>query len=161
MCLVYTRALARAVCTNSGSPLLLPARAPARARDPKPQRLTTASGRGTDTSHPSPHYRADVHKTAGMPHVPGPAQTAVLARFVCHCLSVSGLLRLGVQCLARARKTRKRTAQDSCIPHVHEKAQGKAHSLLFSFRSESFGCCCRSEVARNRIELSSCSGDTK
>ena len=45
--------------------------------------------------------------------------------------------------------------------HSHEKAQGKAHSLLFSFRSEAFGRCCRSGVARNRIELWFCSGDTK
>ena len=45
---------------------------------------------------------------AWTPYVLGPTQTSVLAGFVCNCLSVCGL-------------------QDSCIPHSHEKAQGKAH----------------------------------
>ena len=62
------------------------------------------------------------HKTARMPHVPGPAQTSVLARLVCNCLSVCGLLRLGAKCVAHARKTRDRASQDSCIQQSHEKA---------------------------------------
>ena len=70
--------------------------------------------------------------------------------------------RFRLQRLSRlSAKTRKRTSQDSCIPHSHEKAQGKAHPLLFSFLSESFSCCCRSGVARHRIELWFSFGDTK
>ena len=75
------------------------------------------------------------------------------AWFVIVCLFV-------VYCVL-ARNTRKRTSQDSCIPHSHEKAQGKAQSLLFSFLSGGSAGCCRSGVARNRIELWFCSGDTK
>ena len=83
-----------------------------------------------------------VHKTAGMPHVPGPAQTSVLARFVCNCLSVSGLLRLGVQCVAHARKTRKRTVaqhKTAAAFHIHMKKHKEKHirSFFLSARSRS------------------------
>ena len=89
-----------------------------------------------------------------------PPQTSVLARVVGHCLFVCGVLRFGAKCVAHARNTRKRTSQDSCIPHSHEKAQGKVHSLLFSFLSESFRRRCRNGVARQRIELWLSSGNT-
>ena len=57
--------------------------------------------------HDSAHHKTagfHVHKTAGMPHVPAPAQTSALARFVCDCLSVCGLLRLGAECVAHSTK---------------------------------------------------------
>ena len=57
---------------------------------------------GSQGSQPPPVWRM----LLGCPmHVPAPTQTSVLARFVCNCLFVCGLLRLDAKCVAQATKT--------------------------------------------------------
>ena len=60
---------------------------------------------GFFSEKPEQSASSNLEDAAGMPHVPPPAQTSVLARSVCHCLSVCGLLRLIAKRVAHATKT--------------------------------------------------------